>query len=57
MEDLEKCPTCGSELKEESDSLHVVRFEYECGYTIVGAIDTETHGDGWLVMKKCEKDD
>lgn len=51
--DYSKCKFCGAEIKKQSDSLHVWEIEYECGYNIYGAIDTETHGDGVTINKKC----
>ena len=50
---LDKCPYCGAKIAEETSSLHVWEIEYECGTTITGALDTETHGDEYLIEKEC----
>lgn len=50
---MDNCEYCGSPIKHESNSLHVWEVEYECGYTVCGAIDTKTHGDDIIVVNEC----
>jgi len=47
------CCFCGAKIKKENNSLHVWEIEYECGYKIYGAIDTQTHGEGIMVDVEC----
>ena len=56
--DKDTCSFCGAKIKDTNNSLHIWEIEYECGYSISGAIDTETHGDKIYVDVKCpnEKD-
>lgn len=52
--DFNKCHHCGSSIKDEGSSLHCWHIEYECGYRIWGAIDTETHGDESVIETMCK---
>ncbi len=53
---LDNCCHCGSKVKKNCDSLHCWEIEYECGYRIVGAIDTKEHGSDTMVLKKCPQE-
>lgn len=52
-----QCKHCGSKLINESSSTHVWKEDYECGYSIWGALDVTTHGIGEEVYNKCKNDD
>jgi len=49
-----KCPHCGSEIKDEHNSLHCWYIEYKCGYKMWGALDTKTHGNDIMIDKTCK---
>jgi hypothetical protein len=53
--EFDNCPKCGSEIKREDNSLHVWEMEYQCGLTMVGVIDTQTHGDEIEIISECSK--
>ena len=47
------CRICGAPIKEQNNSLHVWEIKYECGYHVLGAIDTKTHGKGHEIIQRC----
>lgn len=49
----DKCYNCGAPIKNDSSSTHIWLIEYECGCTIIGALDTETHGDDIDIYVDC----